>query len=231
MSALKDLIGALTSPAATFERLRSNPVWLGAVVILLLVAIVGTAVTVPKIDFAEITRAQIEAGGQQVTEEQMDTALAFGEKFGAIMAFAQAGLMLPLGWLLIALLMWVLIRMLGGLDLSFKQSFSTTVHAMAPWILHTLLSLPLLFARSEVSAEEIQTGGVLKHTLASFVEAEGALQQAFVSINVFSIWAVVLLGIGFSVVGQVSRAKAFGAAFGLWVLGVVVKVALASLQG
>lgn len=138
---------------------------------------------------------------------------------------------MPVGWLLIALLMWVLVRMLGGLDLSYKQSVATTVTSMAPWIVHTLLSIPLILGRDEIGAEEILRGGPLKHGWGHFVEAEGAMQQLFNSINVFSLWTVALLGIGFAIVGGVSKAKGVGAAVGLWLLGVALKVGWFSLQG
>lgn len=231
MQGLKNLSGVLTSPGETYRRLREDPLWLTAAVVLLLVAILGTAVAIPKIDFAEVTRSQMESSGRQMTEEQLDRVTEFYDKFGPVMTFAQAGLGLPIGWLMVALLMWVLIRMLGGIDLSFKQSFATTVNSMAPWLLHTLFSIPLLLGRSEIGFEELQAGGLLKHSLGHYLEAEGAMQQLLNSINVFSIWTVILLGIGFSVVGRVSKGKALGSAVGLWILGILIKVGLAGLQG
>ncbi len=231
MSALKDLFGVLTSPTATYERLRENPVWLGAMIVLLLVAIIGSLIALPKVDFADVARTQIESSSQQMTEEQMEQAIEMGSKFGKYFAVLNVFPGLPIGWLIVTLLMWVMIRMLGGVDLSFKQAFSTTINSMAPWILHSVLSIPLILGRSEISGEELQQGGVLKHSLGAFVEAEGALQQVLLSINVFSLWTVVLLGIGFAVVGKVSRGKGMAAAFGLWILGVLIKVALSGLQG
>lgn len=231
MSAIKNLFGVLTSPTATYERLRQKPAWLGAAVVLLLLALVATAITIPRIDFAEITRAQIEASGRQMNEEQLDQAAEFYDKFGPLMTYLQVGVGMPVGWLLIALLMWVLVRMLGGIDLDFQQSLSATVHSMAPWLVHTVLSIPLILGRSEIAFDELQSGGPLKHSLGAFVDAEGALQQLLNSVNLFSIWVVLLLGIGFAIVGRVSRGKALGAAIGLWILGVLIKVGLAGLQG
>ena len=231
MSALKDLFGVLTSPTATYERLREKPVWLGAMIVLLLVAIIGSVIAMPKVDFADLARTQIESSGQQMSEEQMDQAIEMGSKFGKYFAFLNVIPGLPIGWVLVALLMWVMIRMLGGVDLTFVQSFSTTINSMAPWILHSVLSIPLVLGRSEISGEELQQGGVLKHSLGAFIEAEGAMQQVLLSINVFSLWTVILLGLGFSIVGKVSRGKGMAAAFSLWILGVLIKVALAGLQG
>lgn len=231
MSAIKNLFAVLTSPAATYEKLRNNPVWAGAALVLVAVAVLGAAVSYPKMDFEELARVQIENSDRPITEEQVDQAVAIGGKVGPWFALGQTVIGMPVGWLLIALLMWVLVRMLGGLDLSYKQSVATTVTSMAPWIVHTLLSIPLILGRDEIGAEEILRGGPLKHGWGHFVEAEGAMQQLFNSINVFSLWTVALLGIGFAIVGGVSKAKGVGAAVGLWLLGVALKVGWFSLQG
>ena len=231
MTAIQNLIGVLSSPSKTYESLRAKPSWLLAAVVLIVVALVGQMIALPKIDFEEISRAQIEASNRQLTEAQIEQSVEIGAKFGSIMAMVSVIAGFPIGWALIALLMWVLVRMMGGLDLSYVQSLSTTVHSMAPWIVHSILTIPLLLTRSEITPEDIQTGGVLKHGLGAFIESEGATQQALNSINVFSIWTVVLLGIGFSVVGKISKGKAFAAAIALWVVGILFKVLGASLGG
>ena len=51
------------------------------------------------------------------------------------------------------------------------------------------------------------------------------------SIDLFSIWCAILLVIGYSVVGKVSRGKAAGAVIGLWVLWIAIKVGWAAIAG
>ncbi len=231
MSAIQNLVGVLISPGKTFAALREQPKWLMAMVILLAVAITGQLIAFPKIDWEEVARMQLESSSRQMTEAQMEQGIEMGAKFGSYASLGSVILGFPLVWLVAALLMWMLIRMLGGLELSYVQSLSTTVHSMAPWIVHTLLSIPLTLTRSEISGQELQSGGVLKHGLASFMEAEGPMLQFLTSINVFTIWAVILMGIGFSVVGRVSKGKAFGAAIAVWIIGILLKVGSASLGG
>ncbi len=231
MTAIQNFIGVLSSPSKTFEAIRANPKWVVAAVILIAVALAGQLIAFPKIDWEEIARVQIEASNRPMTEAQIEQGVEMGAKFGSWAALGTAVLGFPIVWLITALLMWVLIRMLGGLDLSYPQSLATTIYSMAPWIIHTILSIPLLLMRKEISAEELQSGGVLKHGLASFIDAEGPMLQFLTSFNVFTIWTVILMGIGFAIVGKVSKGKAFGAVLAVWVIGILLKVGSASLGG
>lgn len=80
MSAIKNLFAVLTSPAATYEKLRNNPVWAGAALVLVAVAVLGAAVSYPKMDFEELARVQIENSDRLMTEEQSIRRLPSAER-------------------------------------------------------------------------------------------------------------------------------------------------------
>jgi hypothetical protein len=50
------------------------------------------------------------------------------------------------------------------------------------------------------------------------------------SVNLFSLWAIVLLVIGYSIVARVSRATAMAVVSSVWLLGVALKVAVIALS-
>ncbi len=52
------------------------------------------------------------------------------------------------------------------------------------------------------------------------------LKALLSSVDVFSIWTIVLLAIGFRIVGKVSNAVAWGTVLAIWGLGILIKVGM-----
>jgi hypothetical protein len=102
---------------------------------------------------------------------------------------------------------------------------------MMPYLLATLLSIPVVLSRTELSMAEVQSGGFLHSNLAAFApESTGKVLVALLgSVDIFSIWTIALLAIGYRVVGKVSKAAALGVVIALWAVVVAGKVGLAAL--
>ena len=225
------LVSVLISPSQAFASIRERPSWLVALVVILIIGIIGTALINPKIDYAEMIEDSMEAQGREVPEDQMEGIIDFYEKFGPVMSIA--GSFIPIiGYLLIAVLFLVVLKLFGG-DLTFGQSFSTTVHAMLPQAVKGLLSIPVIFGKADFSYLDVRSGSILKSNLGAFAPEDTSqlLLSLLSSVDVFTIWSVALLVIGYAIVGKVSKGTAAVAGIGLWILWILIKLGLAMLGG
>jgi hypothetical protein len=231
-SSIARVVGVLFSPTRTFEVIRERPTWLVAVVVLVAVSMISGYFVVQKLDIEDVVRSSIGNSSRQLSEDQLEQAIAIQEKVIPVISIAGPVVFLPAACLLTALLFWVLLKMLGG-EISYKASFAATVHGLVPTGISALLSLPVVLSRSELGFEEVRSGSILASNLAVFAseETSNAMRTLLASFDVFSIWSVVLLTIGFGVVARVSRAKATAAVIGLWVVFILFKVGAAAISG
>lgn len=231
-SSIARIVGALFSPVRTFEAIGQRPTWLLALVLLVGIGVLGGYLAADKLDWEGVARQQIEQSGRQLSEDQIERQIDLIESVGPKGMLVGPLVGAPVVYLLIALLFWVLLKLLGA-DFSFKASFATALHGLMPTAVSGLLSMPVVLSRDELSSEVTRTGGVLKSNLAAFApeEAGGAILALLSSIDLFSIWSLTLLTIGYAVVARVSRGKAAAAVVGLWAVYVALKVGMAAITG
>lgn len=224
------IVSVLLAPAKTFASIAARPTWLVPLLVLAVLGLAVSLILVPKVDWGASIREQLESSGaaDQVSAEQLEQQVAIGEKVsgGAIYFVAVVG-----PWLiypLIALFFLGLFKLLGS-EMSFKQSLATLVHAFIPFALAALLTIPVLYGRAEISAEEMQQGKLLASNVGAFLadDASPALLALASSIDLFTIWAVVLLVIGYHVVARVSRTSTLVVVLGSWLAWVAIKVGIA----
>lgn len=213
------VISVLISPEKTFRSIAERPTWVVPLILLVLIfAAVGYEMG-QRVDFEEQMRQEMAGRGEQLSEEDLQQSVEFMEKFGKFLFLAPA-IFSPLIYLLISAVFLVAFRMAGS-EITFGRSFSVFLYAMAPWLVHGLLSLPLLLRQETLDPEALERGGgVLMSSLAALApEGSGKVLLALLSsLDLFTIWALVLLIIGYRVVARVSTATAAGFVLGLWLL-------------
>ncbi len=227
-SSLGRLVGALVSPVGTFRSIAERPTWAVAMAVLVLAAVVTNWVAAPRIDWAEETREAFERRGGG-SEGEIEQAVEIQERFGKWIAIAGVAIGGPIVYLVIALVFWVVLRMLGG-DFGYPSSLAVTVHGFMPFALAAFLSLPIIFSRPELSAAELQRG-LLASNLSFLAGEEPSrpLVALLASLDLFSFWSLALLAIGYAAVGRLSRSTAGTAVGVLWGLFVLGKVGLAAI--
>ncbi len=225
------LISVFTSPGRTFASIAQRPTWIPPVLIVILISIAATAVVMPRMDMRSVIRQSIEDSGRNMTPEQIDMAVEQGAKFAKVGPIV--GIVFqPIIFVLIALIFWVLFKLAGG-DFTFPVSFSVVTHGMLPGALAALLSIPVVMSRSTLSYEQVKTGSFLTSNLAAFAPAgtKHGLLALLSSIDIFSIWSLILLIIGYRTVAKVSKGTAIGVVVGLWAVYVLCKVGFSAAFG
>lgn len=228
-SAFGRLLGALVEPAATFRSIAVRPTWL---LPLLLLVVLGTAVgtmVVQRMDFEQVMRAQNERAGGQMSAEQIDQAVERAKKFSPWIT-AVEGVVSPVIYLVTALVFWTAFRLLGS-EISYRTSLATSLHALLPGAIGMLLSIPVILRHGTFSQAEARSGSYLASNLAVLAPAgvSPAVRALLGSVDIFSLWTVALLVIGYRATARVSRGAALGTVLTLWLLFVAGKVALAAL--
>ena len=226
------LIGALVAPGETFRSIAERPTWLPPLLIFMLLAGAVTAVIQMRTDPEEMVRGQLEMIKFDVPQEQVDKMIEDAEnqstaaKAGTVAAGAVGQ---PIIFAIVAVLFWIGFKMFGS-EMDYLRSLATTAHAYLPLALATLINLPLLLARETVTFEEAAGGGVLVSSLKAFApeDASAVTEILLGSFDLFTIWTLILLTIGYKEVAKVSTAVASGIVILFWLVYVVGKVGFAA---
>jgi hypothetical protein len=219
------VIGALISPDKTFRSIAERPTWVVPLLLLVALSLGVGLVMQQRVDQGELVKYQMEKVGVDLGKEQLEkieseaenqssTKQTLGMVFGGIVA---AGV-----YFLLAALFLVTLRLVGS-EINFFRSLAVTVHGLLPHAVAALLNIPLALSRSEISPEEMMSGGVLASSLRPLAPEESPVLASLLgSLDFFTIWSVVLLILGFRTVARVptrTAATVVLVLWGLWVLG------------
>lgn len=221
------IIGVFFSPGATFEDIVRKPSWVLPVVLLTLLS-VGVSFSInQRINWREFMSQQIEKspGAANMSAEQKEQRIEGGAKFSPPFTYA-IGLLGPIIiTLLVALVMWGSYNLLGGADTNFGTSFSITSHAFLTGLVSSPLFILILYLKPVGS---VDLDNPVAANLAAVVPDDSAkwLVALCKSIDIFSIWTLILLAMGFAATNRkkLKGSKAFSIAFTVWAVFVVLRV-------
>jgi hypothetical protein len=228
-SSVQRLWMMFTSPAEVFADIGIKPTWVLAMVILVIVGVGAQLVIMPHVDTEATIRESFEKRGTDLSDEQLDKAV---EQAGKFAKFAPIiGLVIaPIMWAIMAAVFFLMLKIVGS-DADYPRALSTTLYGYWPPTLVALVLTSVLIQRiGKVPQEEL--ANVVKANLGAFMspEAPAWLLAIGSTISIFNIWAVVLLIIGFSTVGKISKGKAAVVTLVPWITWIVVKAAIAAVM-
>jgi hypothetical protein len=222
------IIGVLFSPDATFASIARRPDWVVPLVLLLLVALAAGIIMAPHVDFGAAAREAMEQN-KNASPEQIDKAVRISASIGKVVMYI-APVMSLIGLLVIAGVVLLAFRIFGG-EGDFKQAFSVTCYASMPTIIKSVVTLIIIVAKGGIiPAQALQT--IVRSNLGFLVDYK-TNPMAFAllsSFDIFSVWFLALLIIGFSYVARVSKVKAAVTIISLWILVLLLKLIGPALQ-
>jgi hypothetical protein len=224
------VLGALVKPGDTFRSIAARPTWAAPLMVPVLLAVAVGWMATARIDLAQLIRHQNEVTGGQLSAEQLEQRIELAKKLAPFGALFQGLIAAPAVYLLCALLLWVGFKLVGS-EMSYKAAFSTLLYGMLPLGVEALLAIPVLWNRASLTPDEARNLSFLIDNLAAAApEGTGRVALALLgSVNLFSIWALVLLVFGYGIAARVSRAAAAGVVLSVWLLGIALKVAFVAL--
>jgi hypothetical protein len=244
LNAVQRLTGTLFSPGETFKDVNRKPTIIVPIVLGIILATAGGLFFNWKVkpDWDRIFRAQIqkraERTGQSVTPEQMEQQVGFSKKLVPIFPIIGA-VFTPIAYLVIAGV-FALGMMLIQAKTTFKKILSVVSWSYtATALVQSLVFIAVVLVQDQETLNSIdptQGVNIVPSNAGALLPAgsSGALQALASSLDIFSIWYLVLLAIGLAAVAgskKITAKKTGGMVFGIWVVFVLVKVGWRSIFG
>ncbi|HVO99667.1 MAG TPA: YIP1 family protein [Bryobacteraceae bacterium] len=232
MSEIGRLAGVFFEPGKVFADLAAKPRWLVPILISILLGLCFVYALNSRVGWDQTIRQAMTNNPRtaDLTPAQKEQAIQRGAQVAAIVAWIGAILGPPVFVLVIAGVLTGLFNALLGTDLRFGQMFSITAYAMLVRGLYTVLIVLILYLKPpedfDIRFNPFSIGGYLNRT-----DTPKWLMSLATSFDLFSIWSIVLLAIGFSVASKkLSFGKCLTAIAIPWLVVVVALMGLQSFQ-
>jgi hypothetical protein len=230
MSAISRVFGVLFSPQKTFEDIVRKPGWGLAITLLTILSIAVSVGLNQRVNWREFISQQLEKSPQasQMTAEQKEQRIEGGAKFTPIVTYV-IGVLGPIVIVLVvALVMWGAYALLGGVSTNFSTAMAITSHAFMTGLVSSPLFLLVIYLKAPGT---LDLENPVATNLAAVLPDESAkwLVALCKSIDVFTIWTLILLAIGFAVTSpkKLKGGKSYAIAFGVWAVFVLCRVGIA----
>ena len=219
------LIGVLFSPGQTFADIARKPDWLVPAILIIVVFLVATIVTVPRIDFESMMRQAMEAQGRSGSqaEQGLRFAVAFAKGIQYAIPFVLIGILA-----VAALIYWLGVRLVGG-EATYQQVFSVVLYGFTPNVIHALVKIPVVLSKHNINPREAET---IVRSGPAFLTSfkDHPLLFAFLTrLDVFAIWSLILIVIGLAAASRVSKAKAAGVVIVAWSVMTLIVLGFAAM--
>ena len=238
------LTGTIFSPGETSADVNRKPTWLAPMIIAIVTVLASSFFFQWRVkpDWDQITRNQIkkrlERSNQSLTEEQMQQQVNIAKTIGKFF---------PIIGALFTPIIYVIVAGIFALGLMFIQAKTTfkKILSVVSWsyaavgIVAAIVTMASLMVRDEESLRSIdptQPAGIVPTNLAAFLpdNASAVVKSLAGSLDIFSIWILILLTIGFAAIAgsrKISAGKTGKLVFGFWALFVLAKAGWAAIFG
>jgi hypothetical protein len=232
-SFLQRLVGVFVSPGATFADVARKPDFIAPLIVSILATMAVFETMLGRIGAERIVRQSLEQSGRasNMSPEQLQQALEQGAKFTGIFMHVTGLLASPIVLLVVAGLGLLIMNAIFGSRLKFKTAFSVTCYANLVSVLGAIIALVMILL---ADPEQLNAQNPVPTNPGFFFnprETSKPLLSLLTSLDVFTIWFMALLGIGFSeaVSRKVKPTTIFLCFAGLWAVWVLAKMGLTML--
>ena len=228
----QNLIDVYLSPREAFTRIVRNPSFLLPLAGYILLVLGFTGIWMNRMDAREFMKVQLEESGQwdKIPAEQREAILERAPGQMKIFGWIGPVVATPVILLLTAAVLLFIYRFFYSSEVVFKQAFSIvtwTFFAVA------LVTTPLLLLVFQLKGDwNVNPQEAIQANLGLLLdksEAAKPLWALLSSIDVFSMWTVFLLAVGFAVASRKTTGSALWGVAIPWILIVLAKVGWAAI--
>lgn len=227
ISPIGRIFGVLFSPKATFENIARKPNWLLPVLISTILSIAATVVLNQRVDWRDYIAQQIEKSprGANMPAEQKQKQVDISAKVTVYIVYAAGAIGSVCFAVIVGAVMMLAYNLFAGAGATFLQSLAIAAHAFLVGIVSAPIFLLVLLLRPKGT---IDPENPVATNVAAFLPEESAkwLVSLCKSIDIFTIWMLILIAIGFAAVSpkKLKGSKSYVIAFSVWGVLVAVKV-------
>lgn len=231
-SEIARLAGIFWDPKPVYEDLAARPRWWTPLILATLVSLAFLYTFSHRVGWDRFLEQEFRSNPrlQQLSIEQQRTIIARQTRIVGITSYAAAAVGTALVCLVVAAVFLFVFRSFAGADLTFRQSFSISVYSFLPKVLASALAILVMFLADPADFDlrnplMLNAGWLVRsETAANWLRALAA------SIDLFSIWTMLLLALGFSVASKKIRyPKALTLVVVVWLVYVGLKTGWTAL--
>jgi hypothetical protein len=218
-SLFEDIIEVFDSPAQVFARRKGRGFWLALLIYTVIVAaiVIGTLPLMQPLFDAlwPQAAAQMQAQRPEITPEQMEKVRHLQPIYYTVTVI----IITPITVLLVGFLLWIVGKLFDA-EQRLGDAMMVATFASFPRILAWVVAAIFMLVTDPA---KITSQWSVTASLGRFVNGiqQPVLATLLGRVDVFVIWTTVLLAIGLSVTGNISRQKAAYAALIVWIVGTV----------
>jgi hypothetical protein len=221
------IAGIFFSPGNTLEDIVRKPSWIVPVAILTFLSVLVCISINQRINWRDFISQEIEKNSRasQLSPQQKEQQIDAGAKYApyATYIFGIPGAFVLV--LIVALIMLGAYNLLAGANVNYTTSLGIVSHAFVPSIISSVLFLLILFLKTPGT---VDLENPVATNIGAFLPEDSAkwLAKLCTSIDIFSIWTLVLIAMGFAVANpkKLKGTRAYTIAFTVWVTFVVGRV-------
>lgn len=226
------IINTFVAPSKTFEDLKRNASWWVPWLLSSVVAVLFAVIAVQKIDMVHFARQQVEQSKlaqrqfEQLSPEQQEQNLRLRASITKG-AFYASPVFFLIGGLIYAAVLMAVFNFGFAAEVPFGRAMAIVFYSFLPRIIYSILLGVSLFVSSDPNSINI-AGNPMPTNLGFFMDPEGNkfLYSLASNLDLFALWVVVLLGIGFAVASANRKlTKSTGITVMFVVYGIVILIA------
>jgi hypothetical protein len=230
------VINVFFNPSRTFSDLRRNRSWWLPFLLTIVCSYTLTISAAAKVGFHQMTINAINADptssarvNEDVPPEQREATIDTAETTLKVSTFVTPALVLLYN-VIYALLLWVGLIVATNASTDFASIFAVLLYVDLIQDIRAIGSTVVLFLTTDPHFFNIQNA--LGTNLGFYLDQNSSnwLRALSESLDVVTIWYLLLITLGCSIVGKITRASSAAVVFGLWSLIVIARVAWAALS-
>ena len=237
MSELSRLTGVFFEPAKAFEDIAVKPAFWAPLILTIVAGVIFSALLGQHVGWPLIVREQAEMNPmaqrqmEQMPEEQRQKNTALQTTLAPIFSYAASVLGRPVSYLIVGAILLGIVRGMMSAPVRFKQVFAVLCYSALPGIIQTALKAVVMFLKKP---EEFNMINPLAFNPAAFMDYKTSSKFVYTvasSLDVFTIWAILLIAIGLKAAGgkKLSFAGALTAVALPWAILVLIGASVAGV--
>ncbi len=232
MNEASRLLGVFYEPGKVFADVAQKPRWIAPILVSILMGVALVYTISTHIGWDQTIRKTMANNSRmaELPADQREKAIATGTKIASIGGWVGAVLGAPLFVLIIAGVLTGIFNGLLGAEIRFAQGFAIAAYALLVRALLSGLFILLAFLKPPEEFD-LQVSPFSPAAYMNRLENPKWLMALAGSLDLFTIWSIVLLAIGFSVAAKkLSFSKALITIMIPWLILVAAQVGLQSMQ-
>jgi hypothetical protein len=229
------LTGVFFEPSKTFEDIAARPRFWAPMIVTILVTMILMTLFSQHVGWDRMMRQQMEMNSrtQQLTPEQKEQAVQFWTRLMPVFTYGGALLGTPVTFLILAGIFLGMVKGIMSAAVTFKQVFAAVAYGWMPHVIASILTIAVMFMKSP---DDFHLDNPLVFNPGAIMDPVSSnkfVLSLATSLDLFSLWSLVLIGIGLKAAGgrKLSTGSAMVAVFLPWAIYVLGKSALAGLRG